>query len=476
MSARRSPRSGRSRDDLAGGRPEPSGQDVGRQLGRGSVRRLARSDRTVRRRHRARPRRAGSSSARRASRIRAVASSRNRETPTPAVPLTRTVRGLAVGGVVEARGQTPECVVASHESLARVPRGHDRILGLVVRRGKRFLAGASGGATVPPRSGGRLGWAGERRASRPVHPANELNELPGEEWLYFTKSLLTTAYPSELGHATRRVHGANKPPRLMARLIEFFSRTGEPRPRSVRGGRRHAPRRGDRSGSAAGDRDRARAALGDGLRERRPRHHRRARRGRATSWRTSERPIPAGSAASIRRASASSSATRRRAARRSRRVDRLRRDRSAVQRPAADDDGRRCPGRNTCQSPDRLRDGHRFTGRSRQRAGLRDLPRSDAGRLRRASPRPPRWSLRCRHRSRRVPGRPIRLHRVRSRGRGGRRRPRPERRPHLVPGRERDFGRTATRGRSSRTSSTNTCWCSARRVRPVRSSRRRASR
>ena len=62
---------------------------------------------------------------------------------------------------------------------------------------------------------------------RTPHPANTLNELPGEEWLYFTKSLLTTAYPSELGHAARRAHGANKPPRLMARLIEFFSRTGE---------------------------------------------------------------------------------------------------------------------------------------------------------------------------------------------------------------------------------------------------------
>ncbi len=62
---------------------------------------------------------------------------------------------------------------------------------------------------------------------RAPHPANELNELPGEEWLYFTKSVLTTAYPSELGHAARKVHGANKPPRLMARLIEFFSRTGE---------------------------------------------------------------------------------------------------------------------------------------------------------------------------------------------------------------------------------------------------------
>ncbi len=61
----------------------------------------------------------------------------------------------------------------------------------------------------------------------PVHPNNTLNELSGDEWLYFTKSLLTTAYPSELGHGDRKAHGANKPPRLMARLIEFFTKGGE---------------------------------------------------------------------------------------------------------------------------------------------------------------------------------------------------------------------------------------------------------
>ncbi|MGD8684277.1 MAG: DNA methyltransferase [Chloroflexota bacterium] len=60
-----------------------------------------------------------------------------------------------------------------------------------------------------------------------VHPNNTLNELSGDSWLYFTKSLLTTAYPSELGHAQRKAHGANKPPRLMARLIEFFTKSGE---------------------------------------------------------------------------------------------------------------------------------------------------------------------------------------------------------------------------------------------------------
>ncbi len=59
------------------------------------------------------------------------------------------------------------------------------------------------------------------------HPDNTLNELSGEAWLYFTKSVLTTAYPSELGHLARKAHGANKPPRLMARLIEFFTRSGD---------------------------------------------------------------------------------------------------------------------------------------------------------------------------------------------------------------------------------------------------------
>ena len=60
-----------------------------------------------------------------------------------------------------------------------------------------------------------------------MHPDNRLNQLPGDEWLYFTKSLWTTAYPSELGHELRKAHGANKPPRLMAKLIEFFTQPGE---------------------------------------------------------------------------------------------------------------------------------------------------------------------------------------------------------------------------------------------------------
>ena len=35
-----------------------------------------------------------------------------------------------------------------------------------------------------------------------------LNELSGEEWLYFTKSVWTTSYPSELGHERRKAKPA----------------------------------------------------------------------------------------------------------------------------------------------------------------------------------------------------------------------------------------------------------------------------
>src|SRR4029077_7429838 len=93
--------------------------------------------------------------------------------------------------------------------------------------GPRRAPWTAGRACRP--STGRVRYAGRAMTDprREPHPANMLNELPGEEWLYFTKSLLSTAYPTELGHRARRAHGANKPPRLMARLIEFFTRTGE---------------------------------------------------------------------------------------------------------------------------------------------------------------------------------------------------------------------------------------------------------
>lgn len=58
-------------------------------------------------------------------------------------------------------------------------------------------------------------------------PRNRLNHLSGEEWLYFTKTVMTTSYPSAYGHHLRKQHGANKPPQLMKELIEFFTKKGE---------------------------------------------------------------------------------------------------------------------------------------------------------------------------------------------------------------------------------------------------------
>lgn len=60
-----------------------------------------------------------------------------------------------------------------------------------------------------------------------VDSRNCLNDLPGERWLYFTKTTITTAFPSAYGHRLRRAHGANKPPQLMKMLIEFFTKAGE---------------------------------------------------------------------------------------------------------------------------------------------------------------------------------------------------------------------------------------------------------
>lgn len=59
---------------------------------------------------------------------------------------------------------------------------------------------------------------------RRVHPANSLNDRSGAEWLYFTRSALTTAFPHAHAHDLRKAHGANKPPELMADLIRYFTK------------------------------------------------------------------------------------------------------------------------------------------------------------------------------------------------------------------------------------------------------------
>ncbi|MHA1276467.1 MAG: DNA methyltransferase [Candidatus Helarchaeota archaeon] len=60
-----------------------------------------------------------------------------------------------------------------------------------------------------------------------IHPKNKLNELKGNEWLYFTKTVLRTSFPSKYGHQLRKKHYANKPPQLMKYIIEFFTKSNE---------------------------------------------------------------------------------------------------------------------------------------------------------------------------------------------------------------------------------------------------------
>lgn len=63
---------------------------------------------------------------------------------------------------------------------------------------------------------------------RIVHPKNRLNDLTGREWLYFLASVEGTAYPvsgpESCGHDLRKVHPSPKPPQLMRRLVEFFTK------------------------------------------------------------------------------------------------------------------------------------------------------------------------------------------------------------------------------------------------------------
>jgi hypothetical protein len=61
-----------------------------------------------------------------------------------------------------------------------------------------------------------------------LDPRNNLNDLTGKEWVYFLSSVEATAYAvsgaESYGHQLRKAHPSPKPPQLMRRLIEFFTK------------------------------------------------------------------------------------------------------------------------------------------------------------------------------------------------------------------------------------------------------------
>ena len=145
------------------------------------------------------------------------------------------------------------------------------------------------------------------------------------------------------------------------------------------------------------------------------------------------------------------------------RLRRLRRHRPAVQRPAADDDGRRPARRDPREPADRLRDA--LATSPRDLANLPDYAAfldAMSGILARAPPRAAARPLRRADRPRRLPGRPLPVHRRGPRGARRRGGPRPQGRPHLVPGRDAAAAVRLPARRSCPTSSTSTSWCCAR--------------
>lgn len=60
---------------------------------------------------------------------------------------------------------------------------------------------------------------------------NSLNDLSGGEWLNFTRSVVSTWYPTNgresYAHSIRKVHPTPKPPQLMKEIIEFFTKENE---------------------------------------------------------------------------------------------------------------------------------------------------------------------------------------------------------------------------------------------------------
>jgi adenine-specific DNA-methyltransferase len=64
-----------------------------------------------------------------------------------------------------------------------------------------------------------------------IHKQNKLNDLSGSEWIYFLNSVEATHYSTKgiegFAHHLRGKHPAPKPPQLMKKFIDFFTKEGQ---------------------------------------------------------------------------------------------------------------------------------------------------------------------------------------------------------------------------------------------------------
>jgi len=69
------------------------------------------------------------------------------------------------------------------------------------------------------------------KSGQKFHLGNKLNDLAGNEWSYFLRSVINTRYSTAgeegYAHHIRKIHPSPKPPQLMSDIIKFFTKENE---------------------------------------------------------------------------------------------------------------------------------------------------------------------------------------------------------------------------------------------------------
>ena len=108
----------------------------------------------------------------------------------------------------------------------------DHLIGLLERHGKVEMIERDYQRFKSNSNGSGHGRVKERiYYSKWVHPQNTLNDFGGAEWLFFQKSVDATNYSTKgedgFAHDLRKIHPSPKPPQLMRKFVEFFTKENQ---------------------------------------------------------------------------------------------------------------------------------------------------------------------------------------------------------------------------------------------------------